>query len=94
MNLAVEAGGWLGAALVVIAFAVTTLGWLPVTSRWSSALNIVGGIGLMINAAANTAWPSAVLNLVWLGIAAAGWYRTSMRPAVPGSPCAPCSSRP
>lgn len=78
-HIAVEVTGWLGAALVVLAYGLTALGRIRATSRWSAVLNIAGGSGLMINAAANTAWPSAALNLVWLGIAAAGWSRSSQR---------------
>ncbi|MFC5731623.1 MULTISPECIES: CBU_0592 family membrane protein [Nocardioides] len=78
-HIAIEITGWLGAALVVLAYGLTTLGWIPATSRWSAVLNIAGGTGLGVNAAANAAWPSAALNLVWLCIAAAGWARSSSR---------------
>jgi hypothetical protein len=92
VHLAIEASGWLGAALVVLAYGLTTLGRIAAGSRTSSTLNLTGGLGLMINAAANGAWPSAALNLVWLGIAAAGWSWISPRlgqPPPPDSPTAP-----
>ncbi|WP_425437591.1 CBU_0592 family membrane protein [Nocardioides gansuensis] len=80
-HLAIEASGWLAAVLVVLAYGLTTLGRIAARSRTAYALNITGGLGLMINAAANSAWPSAALNLVWLGIAAAGWLRVFPRSA-------------
>jgi hypothetical protein len=97
VHIAIEVTGWLGAASVVLAYGLTTLAWISATSRWSAVLNFAGGAGLMINAAANTAWPSAALNLVWLCIAAAGWSRSSRRPSlapVLHSCAAPCSDEP
>jgi hypothetical protein len=41
-------------------------------------MNVVGAIGLALNSGWNGAWPSAGLNVVWLGIALAalrGYYR-------------------
>jgi Na+/proline symporter len=32
-------------------------------------MNLVGAVGLAINSGWNGAWPSAGLNIVWLGIA-------------------------
>ena len=82
-HIAIEITGWLGAAMVVAAYGLATLGWIRATSRSSAVLNVAGGTGLMINAAVNAAWPSAALNLVWLGIAAAGWSRSSQRLSQP-----------
>lgn len=73
MHLAIEASGWLAAVLIVLAYGLTTVG--RIAAGTALALNIAGALGLMINAAANSAWPSGALNLVWLGIAAAGWFR-------------------
>ena len=68
MAIAVEVIGWAGALAVLVAYGLVSAE--RVTSRsWTyQLLNIGGAIGLVINSSWNGAVPSAVVNLVWIGI--------------------------
>ncbi len=65
-----EAIGWCGALALLLAHGLVTdrrvspAGWPYLT------LNVAGAAGLALNGAAHGAWPSAALNLLWLGIGA------------------------
>jgi hypothetical protein len=61
--------GWLGAALVNVAYALVSFNRLSPTSFRYQALNIVGSVLLIVNTAWHAAWPSAVVNVVWAAIA-------------------------
>ena len=68
-RLVLDIAGWVAAGLLLAAY------WLISTKRvvgdsvGYQALNIVGSILLMANTAYYGAYPSAFVNLVWLGIA-------------------------
>jgi hypothetical protein len=64
----IELVGWAGALAVLIAYGLVSAE--RVSSRsWSyQLLNIGGAIGLVINSSWNGAIPSAVVNLIWIGI--------------------------
>jgi hypothetical protein len=68
MNLLIECVGWCGAAAVLLAYALVSAE--RVTSRsWTyQLLNIAGAVGLVINSGWNGAIPSAVVNIIWIGI--------------------------
>ena len=68
MAIAIECAGWAGALAVLLAYGLVSTE--RVTSRsWSyQLLNIGGAIGLVINSSWNGAIPSAVVNLIWIGI--------------------------
>ena len=68
MATVVELVGWAGALAVLLAYGLVSAE--RVTSRsWSyQLLNIGGAIGLVINSSWNGAIPSAVVNLIWIGI--------------------------
>jgi hypothetical protein len=75
--------GWAGAGLLVLAYALAASGALSVHTRTSAVMNILGGLGLLINSAVNDAWPSVGLNLVWLGIGLTGLIRYWRHPFGP-----------
>lgn len=60
--------GWLGAALLLTAYGLTAARKLAGHSARFHVLNLVGGAGLAINSAVNHAFPSAVLNAIWIAI--------------------------
>jgi hypothetical protein len=68
-RLLLDIAGWLAAGLLLAAY------WLISTKRvlgdslGYQSLNIAGSILLMANTAYYGAYPSAFVNLVWLGIA-------------------------
>ena len=68
LELAVEVAGWLGAALILGAYALLTAGRLQARSVAYQGMNVVGAIGFVINSGWNGAVPSAALNVVWAAI--------------------------
>lgn len=77
--LAIDAAGWAGMALLVSAYGLVTAGRLAGTALTFQLMNLVGGAALMVNSAWYGAWPSAVLNLIWVGIGLVGLARARLR---------------
>ena len=75
MTFLIEAVGWLGALLILLAYALLSTGRVEGRSRLYQWLNLVGAAGFVVNSSWNGAWPSAVLNVVWLGIGAVTLWR-------------------
>jgi hypothetical protein len=71
VNIFIELCGWIGAALILGAYSLLSLGKIKGPSRAYQAMNIAGAAGLVLNSAWNGAIPSAVLNIIWMGI---GFY--------------------
>jgi hypothetical protein len=71
--------GWVGMALLIGAYALVTAGRLTGQSLRFQLMNLFGGAGLMVNSAYYDAWPSAALNLVWVGIGIVGLVRARVR---------------
>lgn len=65
MDIFVEVFGWVGAVLLLLAYYLSSRGIYPATSKESLIINMIGGLGLMINGAYHRALPSVGLNLVW-----------------------------
>ena len=68
MKIAVEIVGWIAAVLILTAYAMLSAGKLTGKSVSYQVLNIVGAAGFVVNTAYNGAIPSAVLNVIWVGI--------------------------
>jgi hypothetical protein len=68
MKIAIEVAGWIGASLIVGAYALLSSGKLTGDSKVYHYMNIVGAMGFVVNSGWNGAYPSAALNVVWLGI--------------------------
>ena len=73
MTALADAAGWIGAVLLLTAYAGTATGRAAPHGRAVRTCNVLGSAGLAAVAAAHAAWPSVALNVVWLGIAAATW---------------------
>ncbi|MFZ4843759.1 CBU_0592 family membrane protein [Mycetocola saprophilus] len=67
-SLLIVAAGWIGAILTVAAYGLLSAGKLAADSPWFQVGNIVGAGMLLISAASNGAWPSAVVNGIWIVI--------------------------
>lgn len=67
MELTALVLGWVGAALLVLAYALLSARRLAPGLLYHG-MNIAGAAGLAVNCAVNNAWPSAALNVVWLVI--------------------------
>ena len=68
MKLFVEIVGWAGAALILGAYALLSAGRLHGRSAIYQWMNVIGSAGFVINSGFNGAYPSAALNVVWMGI--------------------------
>jgi hypothetical protein len=77
----VDIAGWSGAALILGSYALISSGKLNPRSALYQWLNVAGAIGFIINSGWNGAWPSAGLNIVWLGIAIVALTRIRGRAA-------------
>ena len=69
MKLAVEVIGWAGAALILGAYALLSVGKLRAESVTYQLMNILGAAGFVVNSGWNGAIPSAAMNVIWIGIA-------------------------
>ena len=77
MKVLVEIAGWIAAVLILVAYGLLSAGKLTGKSVAYQVMNIVGAIGFVINTGYNGAYPSAVLNVIWVGIGA--WALTKIR---------------
>jgi hypothetical protein len=76
MKFAIEVIGWSGAALILGAYALLSVGKLESDAVSYHLMNILGAAGFVVNSGWNHALPSAVMNVVWIGI---GVYALSQR---------------
>jgi hypothetical protein len=67
--------GWVGAAVLLAAYALVSTKRITGDSAVFQGLNMAGGAALALNSAANGAWPSAALNVVWVAIGAVAMFR-------------------
>lgn len=68
-RLLLDIAGWLAAGLLLAAYWMVSTKRVLGDSPGYQSLNIVGSILLLANTAYYGAYPSAFVNLVWLGIA-------------------------
>ncbi len=68
LNLVMEIAGWIGALLILAGYGLLSAGKLDAKSPTYQWLNVVGAIGFIANSSWNGAWPSAALNVIWVGI--------------------------
>ena len=74
-----ETAGWIGAALILCAYLLLSMGKLTGQSAMYQGMNIVGAAGFVINGWWHGAIPSASLNVVWLLIGAVALWRIRKR---------------
>jgi hypothetical protein len=79
MPLFIEIVGWIGALCILGAYVLLTLQRLDSQSRAYQGLNVVGALGFVINSGSNGAYPSAVLNVVWMGIGLYALWKHRLR---------------
>ena len=61
--------GWVGSAAVIAAYVLVSTNRLKGDSAAYQVLNLIGGVFLIVNTIYWGAFPSTVVNLVWVGIA-------------------------
>jgi hypothetical protein len=69
MNISVEIMGWIGSLLIVGSYALNITEKLETTSKWYIWANIIGGFFFIINTYFHQAYPSMLVNVVWVIIA-------------------------
>ena len=79
MTVAIEIIGWIGAALILVAYLMLSAGRLPSRSVAYQGMNFVGAICFVANSGWNGAVPSATLNVIWALIALSVLVRLPVR---------------
>ena len=75
VEFAVEAAGWIGATLILLAYLLLSMGKVTGQSVVYQGMNIVGAAGFIINGWWHGALPSAVLNVIWMLIGGVALWR-------------------
>ena len=75
IEFAVEAAGWIGAGLILLAYLLLSMGKVTGQSPLYQGMNIVGAAGFIINGWWHGAIPSAVLNVIWMMIGGVALWR-------------------
>ncbi len=80
-KLMIDAAGWLGAGLLLIAYGLVSFRRMRADSASYQALNGLGSLGLIVNTFYYHAYPSTFVNVVWITIAVAAGVRMRGRAA-------------
>ena len=75
VEFTVEAAGWIGAGLILLAYLLLSMGRVTGKSPLYQGMNIVGAAGFIINGWWHDAIPSAVLNVIWMMIGGVALWR-------------------
>jgi hypothetical protein len=75
VQIAVEVIGWSGAALILLAYILVSLGRVTGQSPIFQWMNLLGAAGFIVNGWWHHALPSATLNVVWMLFAAVALWR-------------------
>ena len=68
-NLLIDIIGWLGAVLLLTAYFLISSNRIKGASKSYQVLNLIGSGALIVNSAFYRAFPSAFVNVIWIGIA-------------------------
>jgi len=80
MNYFVEIIGWIGAVLITGAYFLNITGRLKSSSLVYIISNLVGGIFFSINTLVHHAYPSMIVNIIWVFIAVAALLKKDKAP--------------
>ncbi len=69
MEILIEALGWIASILIVGSYGLNITGRLGTDSKWYVWANIFGGLFFVINTYHHQAYPSMVVNMIWVIIA-------------------------
>jgi hypothetical protein len=65
----VEILGWIGSVLIVGSYALNITGRLAATHKLYVLANIIGGLFFVVNTYFHQAYPSMMVNIIWVIIA-------------------------
>jgi hypothetical protein len=68
LELLIDVVGWIGAILILGAYALLTAGKVDARSIVYQGMNVIGALGFIANGWWYGAMPSATLNVIWAGI--------------------------
>jgi len=71
----VEAAGWIGAGLILLAYLLLSMGKVTGQTPLYQGMNIIGAAGFIINGWWHGAIPSAALNVIWMMIGGVALWR-------------------
>jgi len=57
---------------ILVAYGLLSAGIIASTSAWYHGLNLIGGIGIIVDALSDKNYQPAVLNVIWIMIALYG----------------------
>lgn len=69
MTILVEVLGWIASLLIVGSYALNITGRLSAKSKLYVTANIIGGIFFVVNTYYHQAYPSMLVNIIWVIIA-------------------------
>ena len=69
MTVLIALAGWAGAILVLVAYVLLSMRRIDGHSTTYHVMNFLGAVGVATNSGWNGAIPSAVINVIWIGIA-------------------------
>ena len=75
MNYFVEIIGWIAAVLITGAYFLNINGKLKSTSAVYIISNLVGGLFFIVNTFVHQAYPSMIVNIIWVLIAVAALFK-------------------
>jgi len=75
-NLLFDGLGWVGAACVLVPYAMVSTGRMAGTTAAFRSLNAAGALLLFLNTWYHKAYPSAIVNVIWIAI---GLYALTRR---------------
>ena len=78
LNLLLTAAGFLGVALVLLAFFLLQRGVFKAESRGYAVMNISGSCGILLSLIVAFNWPSLVIQVCWIAISLYGLARRGM----------------
>jgi uncharacterized protein with PQ loop repeat len=75
MNIFIEIIGWIGAVLIVGAYSLNIYGVWKTRSMAYILSNLFGGIFFVLNTFVHKAYPSMIVNIIWVLIAVAAFFK-------------------
>ena len=78
LDLLMEVVGYVGGALILAGYFLLSAGKVTARSVSYQAMNVVGAVGFIANSSWHGAWPSAILNVIWVGIGVVALMRMAL----------------
>lgn len=75
LSTTIEIVGWLGTALILVAYVLSSLGYLSTSTVSYQLMNLLGALGVGLITYLRKAFQGFVLNLVWAIVAFIGLTR-------------------